>query len=462
LKRHYKSNKLSLKFWVPFIGHFILFAIAYILLFFAGVFDNWPNNLNLASWDATMYESIKENGYFLGSNFKKSDTGFFPFFPLVWRWLNASPISISILNFSLFFIGFHWLIREFQTPKKIQRIVLSIPSIIFFIVPYTESFFFISSTMMLIGWKNKRHLLVIAGIIIASISRPSFLYFLPALLFCFIFYWKNNLIDKNIKRIIYSTLIGLSVGFILQLIIFKIMTGNAFVFFQNRQSNNSFALPAFPLTTWRGSKLLWLDGIALLVTLTTALTCLYYLVRSFNKLNLNINIHDNNSWAPTNQRIDTQIKKSVNSEPSKSFNKKTPLNFIILFSTGYVSVILVHILFFNIKDPSGPTSLLGLNRFVFTSPFFFLLVQHHWPTNYNEKQIKICFILILTLCLILLGAFAFSRYPEQLRPMLYIMFISLFWIYRHRWKNLWIGFYFFHIILQVICFNNFISGLWVG
>ena len=82
----------------PIFGHFVLVIILYTFLYQIGEIKQIPNNINLIQWDAGIYQDIKNDGYRLDIEGNSGNAGFFPFFPLLWRFLGLSPIGIAIIK----------------------------------------------------------------------------------------------------------------------------------------------------------------------------------------------------------------------------------------------------------------------------------------------------------------------------------------------------------------------------
>jgi len=89
---------------------------------------------------------------------------------------------IVFFNSILFLISFYFLIRTLETSTLETILYLSIPSFIFFYLPFTESIFFASSTLLLFGLKNKKIHFVVTGLLLCTLSRPAFIIFIPALI----------------------------------------------------------------------------------------------------------------------------------------------------------------------------------------------------------------------------------------------------------------------------------------
>ena len=163
----------------PLILHLFFVIILYAFLYNIGEIKQLPNSNNLVNWDAGIYKSIKNAGYFFNIETSKGNTGFYPLFPYLWKLFSLTPIGIAIFNLLIFLISFQLLIKAYKIPVDTTLLYLSIPSIIFFFLPYAESLFFLFSTLLLIGWKKKDYRLLIVACSLASITRPSILYFIP-------------------------------------------------------------------------------------------------------------------------------------------------------------------------------------------------------------------------------------------------------------------------------------------
>lgn len=421
-------KKLLASFWSPLFLHLVFSSTLYLFLYQIGEIKQLPTNTNLTNWDAGIYLGIKEFGYSISKENLTGNTGFYPLFPYVWRFLGVNPIGVSLFNLVLFLFSFQWLAKVYNVSKKTSLLFLSLPSIAFFALPYSESMFFLFSALLLIGWKNNNNLLIIIGCILAGITRPSILYFVPAICFVFVYYGASRKLEKSkilsLLIIFLSTIIGILFSFYL----FYKSTGDPFAFFQMREDGNSFSWPVFPLTTWRGSKLLWLDGLSF----TVCLAVIAYSIR----LGYNVIF--------------------------KKESRKSLIDFGVLFSLGYIIITTIHILFFNIKDSTGHTSLLGLNRFVFATPFFVVLLSYAKQLGGVSSKFRNWILFITVLGLALIGVFHPNNFPNHLRPAIYISFISIYWIYQFKIKQFWIVIYVVNTVLQVIIFGKFLQGLWVG
>jgi hypothetical protein len=200
---------------------------------------------------------------------------------------------------------------------------------------------------------------------------------------------------------------------------------NTYYYHQTTLFKHYFQWPAFPLETWRGSWLMWLDGLAFAVALSAGILGLRYFFRP--------------KWA-------INIPSSV------------------LFSLAYLGMVIVYLLFFHSKGASGHTSILSANRYVFATIFFPVVFFYYSPLNLTIKAHALYFSLYLLILLAVLGSFAPFNFPNHLRTVIYFLMISeLLWA--SKWKYyqwIWIGIVVLHFGLQLICYHNFLQNVWVG
>ncbi len=180
-------------FWRLVLFVFLILGTEFLPLqekYLGGGIDNYVRAPWLWSWlnfDGLHYYSIAQNGYSPGKYF------FFPVFPLVARWLavifGSIPISgllVSNLSFLLALFGL-WKLLRLDYKRKISCLVIILlllfPASFYFASFYTESLF-----LALVVWAfylaRKRKWLLVAIIgAIASATRVTGTFLLPAFLF---------------------------------------------------------------------------------------------------------------------------------------------------------------------------------------------------------------------------------------------------------------------------------------
>jgi hypothetical protein len=172
---------------------------------------------NLTQWDTEHYKNIRDNGY----NVKKSGGdfifAFFPLFPKIWDVTGiASGYGIVIFNYLLFLFGFLILFNLFSTKKDIPTFLLffTLPSMVVFFIPYTESLFFLLGALGLYGMLKKRYWIYFLSFALLAATRPSITLVLAAMASTEIYLlflhkkWKNSItsLGLNILPLIVGTL----------------------------------------------------------------------------------------------------------------------------------------------------------------------------------------------------------------------------------------------------------------
>jgi hypothetical protein len=425
-------NNLKIKqtFWWAVGLHFLLATILYLILYFVGEIKVLPNAENILAWDATNYYTIQHQGYF-DFQLPTSNIPFFPLIGLIWRWLSLSPMAAALLNVSFFLSGLHLLNKQYQFSFQTLLLFLSIPSIFFLCVPYAEALFFFSTTFVILGLAKKKKWWVVVGLFIAGMTRPSAIFFFPAIIFMELIglkKWRWSFIKNALERIVLyfsATLGGLFIVFYIQ----YEATGDWLAFFHQRDKNG-IQLPSFPLTTWRGAKLLWLDGVAFAIAFASFIYCgILFFRRVF----------------------DLKIQIAIPPRP-------------ILFSLAFLTMTMIHVLFFNDKDlESGTSSLFGLNRFLFATSFFLMVFAYFKNrVDFAQKRFQQLFVLFIFLVFAMIGIFHPSNQPEYLRPLIYLLFIAGFLFFQKRFTKYWMLVYGVHMVCQVLLFDKFLRGIWVG
>ncbi|MDX5442643.1 MAG: hypothetical protein LPJ89_02540 [Hymenobacteraceae bacterium] len=419
------------KLWstVKIVGlHLFLLLAAFSVLLFLGYNSQMPAPDNLSRWDVGWYLSIVENGYVYQEG--QSNVAFFPFFPFLWKALSLGMRGISVLNAFLFLGSFIWLAQVFKLSRLQILFFLSVPSIMFMYVPYSEASFFLFSTILLVGLYKNNNYLILAGLFLCCVTRSSAVFFVPAVIFTqFISFQGTN--KAGVSRILYQTLLYL--GAVAAAILFVGLvqwqqTGQWFPFFGVQQYwKHEFKLPVYPLTTWGGTRLLWLDGPALWFGISAGLFCVYVLVRFFRE-----------------------------SMPSIAINRAA------VFSAGYVVAVALFIIFFQ------QHSIYSLNRYVFATPYFivFLLTL---VRQFSFSLKALCGVFLASLPLWLLFE-AHERLDgmSHLQTVWYFILITLDVTatltlnQKHLNRHVIPVLYGINILLQLYLFDIFLKGEWVG
>ena len=230
------------------LGYIFLILLLYLSCHF--LFEvPLPTSENLYRWDTGWYLSILENGYEFNPN-SQSNSAFFPLFPFFWKFLGVDAFWISIINGLIFLLSFYLLSRVFQFKNWQSLLFISAPSLFFCFVAYSEAFFFLTSTILLIGYKRPRRSLTAAGIFFSSMARSASMLFLPAILLSEVpmmkrLNWKSWL--WNLLIFVGAALMGMAAVMFIQ----YLDTGKWFVLFEvMKQWDRNLKIPILPYWTW--------------------------------------------------------------------------------------------------------------------------------------------------------------------------------------------------------------------
>ena len=402
--------------------YFDLFTIGFYILFLSAIlvtmqqiwFPDLLKSEHFLNWDAEHYEFIKQNG------FESYRVAFFPLFPLIWKFLALGTYGAVLLNSIVFLMSFYLIVRKLKIKNSLEIVLyLTIPSFIFFYLPYSESIFFLCSTAILFGIKDKKYYLIYIGLFFAILARPAFTIFIPALIITEFF---SEFRTKTWLRI--SIYIGISlVGVLLVTFIQFLDTGEWFKFFEAQKHwGNFLQIPSLPLTSWAGGFIVRLDGFAFLIGIISG----GFLLGLIFKLK--------------------QFRNSV--IPSE-----------VIFSLAYLGGITLIVLLFR----GG--SLFSLNRFIFATPFIIVAFNFWLKSDFciTKKQLFSIFGLIFVFWL-LFGSYVHIQL--MLKYLLVTFYAILIFAMKseiqfiRKWSL--IALIFLGFTFQIMLFVRFLNGNWVA
>lgn len=396
------------------IGFYIFFLVTILLVLQQSWFPNLLTREHFLNWDAGHYEFIKQNGY------EGYRVAFFPLFPLIWKFLSLGTYGVVLLNSIIFLSAFYFIIKKLKVENTLEIVLyLSIPSFIFFYLPYSESIFFFCSTAILFGLKDKKYYLIYLGLFFAILARPAFTIFIPALIITELC---SEFRTKIFLRI--AIYIGISMLGIFTVIMIQYFdTGEWFKFFEAQKYwGNTLQIPHLPLTSWAGGFIVRLDGFAFLLGAISGgfLLGIIFKVKQLRKI-------------------------------------KFPAE--VVFSLAYLGGITLIVLLFR----GG--SLFSLNRFIFATPFIIVALNFWIKSDFfiSKKQLLSIFGIIFIFWLL------FGSYVH-LQLMLKYLLVTLYAILIFSLKSelhfirkislfalIFLGFAF-----QIVLFIRFLSGVWVA
>ena len=397
-----------------------------LLLFYSSCFvffciaeKIWLDSSNLSensflNWDAMHYNTIHRDGYYTGM------VAFFPLFPFIWKLSHLSSIGIGILNGFIYMFSFAWLAAEFKIHPRRLLLFASVPVVMFMFLPFSESVFFLTSTILLTGLKKSNYILIITGILLSGLTRPVATVFIPAF---FMLHWmKGDNSKKTMLRSFGMVLACAGIMFIVFLVQYY-QTGEWFSFLRVQKDwGNYLRIPVFPLNSWAGGFIVRLDAIAFFFGIGAAIYLAYFIIG--------------------------RIK-------SDDSNK---INMPIIFSLCYLSTLTVVILF------TRGGILNSLNRYLFCTAFFIIAIDHILQQNiFSRHNLLMLFFLSSIFWLL------FSSYVH-IQTFLKFEFLSLYllllFITTSENKILKNAGYFSilacNVIFMLIFFQRFLTGEWVG
>ena len=399
--------------------HGLLFAGLYLLGYQFHLFDVLPNNETIARWDTGWYKDILQYGYKFYEG-RQCNVAFFPAFPFFWKFTGLSALGISLVNYLIFSVGAVILMRGFQIKNSIALLLISSPAAFFFFVPYTESMFFLFASMLLVGLKKDYLALTVIGFLGASLTRSVALFMLPAIMMIWFFQTTSIVqIAHNAGKYLAYLASVVSAVLLVALLQF-IQTGQWFPFVGvQKYWEKKIALPKFPLWSWAGGYIYWMDMIAFIIGLIGILLVLYLLYKKLKALD--------------------QLKVSPP----------------IILSLAYLAFIGLFTLF-------ATSSLHSTARYIFAAPFFWVLFNYFCKLDIKTRHWV--FMLGAALLFIILSIPKQFSYLNQTQWFLYLLLICNTLILLsiqtfpriHRYT--YIPLYLLSTVGQLIIFYGWLSG----
>ena len=403
--------------------HTMFILLMYILLSHLGMISFKPTNTNVVRWDVFFHQSIKDYGYIYVPR-STCNLAFFPLFPILWKILNLSPLIMCLFNYVLFLFSFTILLHKEKLHPGIVLFLLSIPSFIFFALPYSESLFFLFAALLLKGYKEQSTFYIVIALFCVSMVKSVSVIIIPAILIVELMTYSKN------KPWFYGLLLKLSAtvsGLMLSVLIQVYQTGKWFYFIEVQQYwNRHWIVPGFPLTTISPERILALDGIAFIIGIMAIAYCLHQAYLYGNAFLI-----------------------------KKNWTEKHPE---VLFSALFLSgtVILDTIFTYNVD---GAGNLWSMNRHLLCTPFFVVFIVFFLTNPVQHLWIKICLFVTLTSGLYITGVFNYPRMAAYYFVfMLSLIVIKLF----PRSYYYLIPVYGGNMILQLFFFQSFTENLWIG
>lgn len=299
----------------------------------------------LKNWDASFYEKIGKHGYT-----EHVLDAFFPLFPLLFK-LTGFSWLIIVVNFLLFSLSLRYLFNKLANTALrhswiMLLLLISMPTVIVFLIPYSEALFFFCFTIFIAGFFKGNKYLLFAGLFLAAATRPIVTIVLLSFLAVeFIRFLQT----RNIKCTLNSILLFLPpilIGTFFAVYTQYLYTGSFlnFISVQKDVWEHTFRLPT-RIADWSAEG----HVLNMFAVLFVVIPCLVSCYRIFLKA------------------LKQQSKLfSVGYILQSSFDEK--VRYLNILSAAYVVGSFLFILFFQ----GG--SLNGMFRYIMCSPFFYIFL----------------------------------------------------------------------------------------
>lgn len=402
-----------------FVFHVVLIIASYFLLFNLQIWSVLPDKDNLLNWDAAYHYSIMTEGYeyiaFVGCNL-----AFFPMFPLIWKVSSLSPVGISILNVVLFILALGWLLKKEQVSAVMQLLIISIPSFIFFALPYSEAVFFLFATLIIIGYRSNNHWLRNIGFLGASMTKSVSVLFIPAIILSEYMGAKRELTEEHKGNGMIWSCLSSFAGLLIAACIQGLQTGKWFYFLEMQQYwGRHWIIPEIPLYTPVAY-----DAISFVMGLIAVYLCgkaFYSAVMKQNSNNICL--------------------------PDKN----------VIFCLLYLAATTILDTCFTYNN--GGANIWSINRHFFCTPFVVIMLI--WLVrDFSPSKAESIFILLL----IISGIYITHIYQNPQYILSYVLFFGAFLTMKvaPAHSKYLIAVYLFNAYMQLQYFHGFLSNSWIG
>ncbi len=418
------------------LGYLLLFVGVYAGLYAAGVIEVLPGATNLLKWDAAYYDAIRQAGYHYTPG-QADNAGFFPLFAYWWKLLSVGPVAISLLNGLVYAVSLYFLCRLLRPDPVVLGLFMSLPFLFFLFTPLAEAVYFAFATALLYGVVRKNAWLIFGSLLLAGLTRPSFLFLVPGLVGMELMMRpRNELFHWDTWRtILLQYLLPLALATLVVALVQYVQVGDALAYYKTQSEawGRAFGWPVFPLGRGEGEEIVVLTRFSFWGGMLVSLLGLRHLVEWLG-------------WG----RLRSDIRP------------------IELLSVIYLTMSLLSIVFFNpewfwfMRDEHNATYLTGINRYLQPNPFLLVLLVY----VFRQARLTIRGLLLGLVITHLIWLCFDPRYYVHIRnylPMLYVIRLLLPYVIYHyfRWKPLGYVIVVYSFALQALMFHYFLTGVQV-
>ncbi len=331
-------------------------------------------NDNFLHWDAAVYYNISKKMYIAEkAHYGKVRAAFFPMFPLIWKITHLSPRMISLFNYLIFILSISLLVTYLLPSNKYLKttsyiLLITLPTSVIYMIPYSESLFLLFMTISLIGILNEKYLLYFIGILLMSMVRPATIFVLLAIILTEIFFHINHKQQASLIKNIFIKTFPFFIGYGFVLIIQRISSGSWTAFLDAQKYWSGGIQKINTISDW-STEGFGLNTFSIFFVAIPAFIYILYLGKK------------------------VLLKKHI------QFKLKGNMSYLLLVSLFYLAGIFV----FTIITSGG--NIHSFFRFTMCSPFFYIamLILISSLPNIKSKNINIIFTFaFLLLCFFLI------------------------------------------------------------
>ncbi len=354
------------------VGYALFFYCTQFFLYKAGLVRILPDTQNLLHWDCSWYRDIATNGYeFSGEH--SSNSGFFILFPLVWKLVGVHVWGICLLNILFFAAGFSVLTSMFRLSVTDKLLWLSVPTVYFAFIPYTEALFFFLCSLMLYGMHTRNNRLIMGSLFLLSLTRVVVVFVMPGLLAMCLMEDDRKHWLKSLLRFSWLYLLPGMLGLGAFIVYQYTQTHVWFAYFIQQQKfwrHEFYGLPGLPWQVLGGNALAGISALAVFADLAALICILYMGIR----------------WLAKNVR---------------------PTNPLLVPSTMYLFLVLYFTAFYSPSYGGNMTRTdsMGIFRYSMMSPFFYVFLQHFTTQRQYRWQHYLAAFLLVNVAYLSFGSY---------------------------------------------------------
>jgi len=411
--------------------HSMFLIGVYLLLVFFNLVDVIPNNTNVLKWDSVWFYEIKERGYHYVPN-SVCNLAFFPLFAYMWKLFSIGGLLICSVNYVLFIGSFLLFFGKRKRPISHLFFFLSLPTTVFFCLPYSESLFFVFGIIFILGLKHDNLVVKSLSLLGLCLTKSVSIIICPIILIVMVMSIplasnRCHLSNSEVKNAIVLLFIAMGAIFIVNGIQMY-QTGKWFYFLEvQKYWSRSFEFPSIPFTSSSPERVLIIDSIALIVGLISFYFCTKWVILFICQL-----LGKNNFYVPVSPEI--------------------------LFSAFFLTSTCIIDVFFTYKV-DNQTSIWSIGRHILCSPFVFCFLD--WVIKCYKPSKSDCFTLTI---LVIVGVFITDILPYRYFLEYYVLFFGglalMNWLPKANY--LVYPLYLINVIYICFLFQDFLYAEWIG